>query len=240
MRRVRENFIIQLYIACREFVLKHAQCVGYVFWMFSSHRTYISFTTVLQDKCQSGLTGGTMWGSALAMAPVIIHISKGPDGEVKVSVKILFLERGVLIPSCAFTFVLSQSLCLCFSQSVSLALFSSNPCSAVFYQILSRGASYKTNRAHQDWAPEDQFGQSTAARGVLKPCLVCIKHIRFGVLIFGASTTFHWEWFMMKTMVKGTWAAVLNQQSYPETLDKHTVPGFLSGLVGLWGRKVCA
>lgn len=101
-----------------------------------------------------------MWGSALAMAPVIIHVSKGPDGEVKVSVKILFLEWGVLIPSRAFTFVLSQSLCPCFSQSVSLALSSSNPCSAVFYQILSQGASYKTNRAHQDWAPEDQFGQS--------------------------------------------------------------------------------
>lgn len=59
--------------------------------MFSSHKTFISFNCP-SNKCQSGLTGGTMWGSALAMAPVIIHVSKGPDGEVKVSVKILFLE----------------------------------------------------------------------------------------------------------------------------------------------------
>lgn len=47
---------------------------------------------VLQDKCQSGLTEGTVWDNTLAMAPVLIHASKEPDGEVKVSVQILFLE----------------------------------------------------------------------------------------------------------------------------------------------------
>lgn len=47
---------------------------------------------VLQDKCQSELTEGTVWDNTLAMAPVLIHASKEPDGEVKVSVQILFLE----------------------------------------------------------------------------------------------------------------------------------------------------
>lgn len=37
---------------------------------------------VLQDKCQSGLTEGTVWDNTLAMAPVLIHASKEPDGEV--------------------------------------------------------------------------------------------------------------------------------------------------------------
>lgn len=50
---------------------------------------------VLQDKCQSRLTEGTVWDNTLAMAPVLIHASKEPDGEVKVSVQILFLEWGV-------------------------------------------------------------------------------------------------------------------------------------------------
>lgn len=52
----------------------------------------ISFATVLQDKCQSVLTEGAVWANALAVAPAIIHASKEPDGEVKVSVKILFLD----------------------------------------------------------------------------------------------------------------------------------------------------
>lgn len=37
---------------------------------------------VLQDECQSGLTEGTVWDNTLAMAPVLIHASKEPDGEV--------------------------------------------------------------------------------------------------------------------------------------------------------------
>lgn len=55
----------------------------------------ISFATVLQDKCQSVLTEGAVWANALAVAPAIIHASKEPDGEVKVSVKILFLDGGL-------------------------------------------------------------------------------------------------------------------------------------------------
>ena len=121
--------------------------------------TCISCTTVLSGKCQSRLTEGTVWDKELAMAPVIIHPSKEPDGEGKVSVKILFLDWGVYLRS--HSRALSISLCPCLSQSFSLVLSSSlsNPPPAVFYQILSQGASYKTNRAHQDRAPEDRFGQ---------------------------------------------------------------------------------
>lgn len=142
---------------------------------------------------------------------------------------------------------LSISLCPCLSRSFSLVLSSSlsNPPPAVFYQILSQGASYKTNRAHQDRAPEDRFGQPLliycgpgwvkASAGIYQAYQILSADLKVS-----ASNPFHWEWFAMKTMVKGTWAVVLNQQSYPETLDKHTAPGFVSGLVGLWGRKVCA
>lgn len=41
----------------------------------------------------------------------------------------------------------------------------------------------------------------------------------------------------MKTMVKGNGVVVLNQPSYPETLDKHTAPGFVSGLVGCGAER---
>lgn len=148
----------------------------------------------------------------------------------------------------SLTLALSQSLYVLVSLNLSLlysaALFQTL-LPAVFYQILSQGASYKTNRAHQDRAPEDRFGQ---------PSLICCGSGWVKGLGWHLSSTSDWECsfkistsnpsrlecFAMKMMAKGTWAVVLNQQSYPETLDKHTTPGFVSGLVGLWGRKVCA
>lgn len=179
------------------------------------------------------------------MAPVIIHPSKEPDGEGKVSVKILFLDWGVY--SLSHSRALSISLCPCLSRSFSLVLSSSlsNPPPAVFYQILSQGASYKTNRAHQDRAPEDRFGQPLliycgpgwvkASAGIYQAYQILSADLKSALQILFIESDSWWKrWF------KGTWAVVLNQQSYPETLDKHTAPGFVSGLVGLWGRKVCA
>lgn len=64
-----------------------------VFWMTDrSHRTYIYFLYNCPLGKMCGLTEGTVWDKELAMAPVIIHPSKEPDGEGKVSVKILFLD----------------------------------------------------------------------------------------------------------------------------------------------------
>lgn len=78
------------------------------------------------------------------------------------------LSLSVLLSLC-----LSVFLCPCLSQSFSLALPTSlpSPPSAVFYQILSQGASYKTNRAHQDRAPEEQLSQASliwAGPGLVK------------------------------------------------------------------------
>lgn len=141
----------------------------------------------------------------------------------------------------------SLGLCPCLPQSFSLALLSSlsNPPSAGFYQILSQGASYKTNRAHQDWAPEGRCGQSSLIyhgpeRAEASPGIYQTYQILSADLKDNVSTASHWEHFVPKRTAKRTQAAVLNQHSHPETLDKHTAPAFLSGLVGLWGRKVCA
>lgn len=57
--------------------------------------TFISCTTTLLEKCQTGITEGTVWAKELAMALGITHLSKEPDGKGKVSVKILFLDWGV-------------------------------------------------------------------------------------------------------------------------------------------------
>lgn len=54
--------------------------------------TFISCTTTLLEKCQTGITEGTVWAKELAMALSITHLSKEPDGKGKVSVKILFLD----------------------------------------------------------------------------------------------------------------------------------------------------
>lgn len=129
--------------------------VAFIFWMCdSSHRLPMSLETNVRVDLQMEQCGTKHW----PWHSVIIQASKEPDGEVKVSVKILFLEWGVYLRF--YFWALSISLCTCLSQSFSLSLFSSlsNPRSALFYQILSQGASQKTNRAHQDWAPEDQFG----------------------------------------------------------------------------------
>lgn len=150
--------------------------------------------------------------------------------------------------TCSLTLWLSQSPYVLVSLNLSLSLVLSsslsNPPPAVFYQILSQGASYKTNRAHQDRAPEDRFGQPSliyCGPGWVKASAGIYQASDFECWFkLSARKPLHWEWFAMKTMVKGTWAVVLNQQSCPETLDKHTAPGFVSGLVGLWGRKVCA
>lgn len=78
---------------------------------------YISLATVLRDKCQSVLTEGALWANALAVAPAIIHASKEPDGEVKVSVKILFLEGRV--HSCFYIRAPSDEVFASFNHSLS-------------------------------------------------------------------------------------------------------------------------
>lgn len=116
----------------------------------------ISFATVLQDKCHSVLTEGAVWANALAVAPAIIHASKEPDGEVKVSVKILFLEGGarscfyIRAPSDYVLASLNHSLLqppqLSFKPSFCCFLMLS------FFSIRSghMGPLIKTNRAHQE------------------------------------------------------------------------------------------
>lgn len=111
----------------------------------------ISFATVLQDKCQSVLTEGAVWANALAVAPAIIHASKEPDGEVKVSVKILFLDGGVR--SCFYIRAPSDYVLASLNHSLlqppQLSLKPSFCCYFLFffYQIRSHGASYKNQQS---------------------------------------------------------------------------------------------
>lgn len=125
----------------------------------------ISFATVLQDKCQSVLTEGAVWANALAGAPAIIHASKEPDGEVRVSVKILFLDGGVR--SCFYIRAPSDYVLASLNHSLlqppQLSLKPSFCCYYFFFFSIRSGHMgplIKTNRAHQEGAPEDQSGQS--------------------------------------------------------------------------------
>lgn len=157
---------------------------------------------VLQDKCQSGLTEGTVWDNTLAMAPVLIHASKEPDGEVKVSVQILFLEWGV----CSLSLWSSPDLSASTSHShAGGGARSFLPC---FYQIQSQGTSYKINSTHQDWVPGDPFGP--VLHWWVKPhrLIAWFRNQRFKIVR------------LMKTAAGLIWVLFLNQQSCPETLDK--------------------
>lgn len=113
----------------------------------------ISFSTVLQDKCQSVLTEGAVWASALAVAPAIIHASKAPDGEVKVSVKILFLEGGA--HSCFYTRAPSDCVRASLNHSLQLSSARSQTRRRLVLSVLSepitQGASSK------EGAPEEQL-----------------------------------------------------------------------------------
>lgn len=129
----------------------------------------ISFATVLQDKCQSVLTEGAVWANTLAVAPAIIHASKEPDGEVKVSVKILFLDGGAR--SCFYIRAPSDYVLASLNHSPSqppqLPLKPSFCCFlfclfSFFYQIRSHGASYK----------KQQSSSGRSSRGPVRSILV--------------------------------------------------------------------
>lgn len=98
------------------------------------------------------------------------------------------------------------------------------------------GPLIKTNRAHQEGAPEDQSGQSLLIyRRPDQTYRILSGRLRDNVRLLFAKSE-----FSSLRKKKETPAAALNQRSHPETLDKHTAPAFLSGPVGLWGREVCA
>lgn len=167
---------------------------------------------VLQDKCQSGLTEGTVWDNTLAMAPVLIHASKEPDGEVKVSVQILFLEWGV------------YSLSL-WSSPVHVPLSVSH----IQFSTLLRYRCVAIRSSHRG-----PLIQSTVLIGIelaQRVTHLSPSSIRgLNAIACNLSSVSDCErWFqnrhfkivrLMKTMVGLIWVLFRNQQSCPETPDK--------------------
>lgn len=100
MSHLRSTFCIlkMLYVPLVFSKSLHKKRKKYVCDLYSEgydtgHITYIYFLyNCPLGKCWTQLTEETVWDKDLAMAPVIIHPSKEPDGEGKVSVQILFLD----------------------------------------------------------------------------------------------------------------------------------------------------
>lgn len=91
-----------------------------------------------------------MVNKKLAMAPVIIRPSKEPDGMAKVSVQILFLDRGVHTPPCPPRPSLFLSLSRSFSYLSLSSLFCSPfPCCVLLAHVT--GTLLENQQYSSEW-----------------------------------------------------------------------------------------